>query len=244
MRRFSPAGDDDATAQTFSVWRQWDCGGEVHVQCHGTNNPVRVIHQPNEVAQGRFAAHIEHALERRMVVTFLADLNEEDAVVEIVHHLLPAPTVPPFDGVVVFSSGGDDPVGRGFAKCFLYDGGLRHFIVAQVDVAFEGSGPDAQAKLLVQILDEPVNEMIRRVVAAMNERVVADHRLHVGILLVQGSDLRIVLPERRAGSAHVRQESTGVSPMQIPDRRREHHDVPWRQVIFKHPLFHDSSGVW
>lgn len=197
----------------------------MHVQSNGTKNPVGVIHQSNKVAQGRFAPHVQHAFERRMVVAFLADLDEEDAVTKMVHHFLPAAPVPPFNSVVVFPPCGYNPVGSGLAHGFFHDGWLCHFLGTQVNVALEAGGSNLKAKLLVQVFDEPVDEMIRRVVASVNERIVAEHRLHIGVLFVQRRDVRIVLPERRAGSTHVRQKTPWIGAMKIPDRRRKHNDV-------------------
>jgi hypothetical protein len=46
MRRFPASRDDNTATQAFAPGRKWYRSGEMHMQCNGTNNPVRLIYQP------------------------------------------------------------------------------------------------------------------------------------------------------------------------------------------------------
>ena len=109
-------------------------------------------------------------------MAFFPDLNEEQAVAEMIDHRLPPAAMPPFDGVIVFAAGGYDPVRAGFPKMFRDHGRPRFFFGAEVDVAFEGGGFDVQPEFVVQILDKPMNEMVGPIVAAMDEWIMTNHR--------------------------------------------------------------------
>src|SRR5262249_50969278 len=145
MRRLAAAGNDDAMAQAFSTFRQGNGGGQVHVQGHRADNAIRAVHQTNQVAQLRFATHIEHASERRMIMSFVADLDEEEPVAEGIDDLLPSATMPPFDRVIILATGGDNPVGTGLAENFLNGTAVSFFLFAEMNVAFELGGPNLQA---------------------------------------------------------------------------------------------------
>src|SRR3954453_13983212 len=106
-------------------------------------------------------------------MALLADLDEVDLAREVVDHLLVTAVVPPLDRVVELPARGEDPVRRAGAllRLDLREPGL--LLVREVDVSLEGDGLDAEAEGVVEVLAEAVQEMVGRVVAAVDERVVA-----------------------------------------------------------------------
>ena len=94
-----------------------------------------------------------------------------------------------------------------------------------MNVSLERRRLDADAELLAQEPREGVDEMIRALVAVMNERILALDRFHVRRVLRERREMRIVLPQAGARRAHVREEALRTSRVQIPHRRREHHEV-------------------
>ena len=214
----------------------------MHVQRHGTENSVGVIDQPHQFAQCRFPPEIQDSLERGMVVSLLAHLHEEDPILEMVHDLLPAPSVPPLDRIVILPARRDDPIRTRPAQGFLDQRRSGLLVLAQVDVPLEFRRPDSQTELFVEVFDESVDEMIGRLVGLVDEGIMAHHRPDLRILRVEGREVRVVLPQRRAGSPDIREETSGVRAVQVAKGGREHHNVPGRQPVFEDPLllFH----VW
>src|SRR3990172_5266954 len=119
------------------------------------------------------------------MVSGLANLDELDAVAKVIHHLLKANGVPPFDRVVQLSTRHEEPEGGALSLHLLYprEPGLLH--IGDVDIAFEYGGFDGESQGLVQESDESVNEMIGRLVAAMDQRVVTIDDLHLRIVFLQ-----------------------------------------------------------
>src|SRR3954468_23264938 len=97
-----------------------------------------------------------------------------------------------------------------------------------MDVAFECGRLDTQPKLTIQIINKPVNEMVRSVVAPMDQRIVCDHGTNTRLLFLQRCEMRIVLPERGTRGAHVGQETARVGSMQVADCGRKHNEVARR----------------
>ena len=83
--------------------------------------------------------------------------------------------------------------------------------------------------------------MVRSPVAPIDERVGTVDCIGLRIIFSQGRDMRIVLPQGRAGRADIREKLVGIAPVQIPHRRRQHDDVTGRlkirqnQLLFVHP---------
>jgi hypothetical protein len=94
-----------------------------------------------------------------------------------------------------------------------------------VNVAFEIGHTDAQPEALVEVCGEAVQEVARRVVALMDERVVTVHDFDVGVTLVERREIRIEGPEIRKGCSNVGQKLGRMRAVQIAHCGREHHDV-------------------
>jgi len=172
-------------------------------------------------------------------VAFFADLDEKKAAAKVIDDFLPAAAMPPFDSVIVLPAGHDDPVRAGLPQGRLDQTQTLLFFRAEVDIALKCCRTDTQAKLVVEELDKPVNEMVWQIVAPVNQWIMADHGTYFWIAFVQRRQMRIVLPQGRAGRAHIREESSGIGTMQVPDGGREHDNVARRKPVFKDPLFHD-----
>ncbi len=106
-------------------------------------------------------------------MAFIADLDEKESVAECIDDLLPAATVPPFDGVVVLAAGGDYPVGTPLAEQLLDRAGLSFLPLAEMDVAFEFRRANFEIKLLVEEFDKAVNEVIGRGIGLVNQGIMA-----------------------------------------------------------------------
>lgn len=177
-----------------------------------------------------------------MVVSRLPHLNEGDLATKVIHYLLVTSSVPPFDGKIELATRCDDPE-RGVLACQLLHLRPPRFLhLRQVDVSLEGGRPDLKAQRVVQVINEAENEVIRALVAAVNQRILALNQLDIRSTLLQGSKMGVVLPEMRTRSANVSNELVGVAAMQITDRSSEHHDVTGRQPVLENQLFHAVSS--
>src|SRR5262245_38592459 len=98
------------------------------------------MNQANQLTQSSLAAQVVDIFQGRVVVHLLADLDEKDPTLEVVHdRLVPAP-VPPLDGKVVLAAGTHDPDGQVAAIEFIELKGQSLFILGEVDVAGEDRG--------------------------------------------------------------------------------------------------------
>src|SRR5437879_2368092 len=93
--------------------------------------------------------------------------------------------IPPFDRHVVLAAGGDYPEWSVFSGQFLHLRIPRFLQRRNVNVAFERSGCDPEAKSIVQPMSETVKVMIRRLVASVDQRTLAINQLDTGIFFVQ-----------------------------------------------------------
>src|SRR5688572_10225011 len=123
-----------------------------------------------------------------MVVPALADLHELDPPREVVDHLLVALVRPPLDRVVELAAGGEEP--ERTARALLALDAREPLLLGgcDVDVSLEERRPDGEAEPLVQELDEAVEEVVRRLVAAVDERVLAVDDRHAGLVVAQRRD--------------------------------------------------------
>jgi hypothetical protein len=80
--------------------------------------------------------------------------------------------------------------------------------------------------------------MVGRVVAAMDQRVVAIDQGHLWIVFLERSDVRVVLPEPGARRSDIGQELAGVARVEVPHRCGEHDDIPRRLKILQNELSH------
>src|SRR5689334_14761069 len=99
-------------------------------------------------------------------------------------------------------------------------------------------------KLLIEELDKSVKAMIRRVVAAVDQRIRTIYSLRFPIIIMNGSDKRVIFPEIPAPRPDVGDKLTWIPVMQVAHCRREHNNVSRRQTALKNELFHHpKSGL-
>src|SRR5216683_8337171 len=96
-------------------------------------------------------------------------------------------------------------------------------------------------KVLVEEFNEPVKAVVRRLVAAINQRVGAIYRVGVGLEIGQPRNVRVVLPKRGARCSHSGRKLTWIPMMQIADRRSQHHNVSWCKAALENQLSHRNT---
>src|SRR2546428_6576146 len=111
-----------------------------------------------------------------MVVPVLANLNELEPPAKMIDHLLVTLPLPPFDSDIVLASRGNDPEWRVSPRDFADLRVPSPFLVRKVDIALESRGPDREAQVSVQELNEAMQAVVRSQVAAINQRVAAINR--------------------------------------------------------------------
>jgi hypothetical protein len=168
----------------------------------------------------------------------IACLNEKDAPLEMIHHFLKTPVIPPLDREIPLSTRDNQPKGHERAGNFLDLGNPSPFFPPEKNVSPEERRLNVQAERLAEAIRESVDEMKRPPIAVVDERISAIDQFDLRILFGKGRHSRIVFPERAARGPHVRQESAWISDVQIPDRRREHHDITGRLPVSQDELFH------
>ena len=67
--------------------------------------------------------------------------------------------------------------------------------------------------------------VIWRLIALINQRIVAIDHFHRRISWIQRREVGVVVPQLRARSPNVRNKLIGIAFMKIAHRRGEHHDV-------------------
>ena len=159
-----------------------------------------------------------------MPVALLADLYELNPPSEMVDDRLITVGVPPFRREVVLPAGDQDPIPISHPA---FSSGRRKsaFLLRQMNVALEQAERNGDAQLLLQELRVSVDEVIRPLIAFVNQGVVHVQRLDAGRSVPQFGDPRIVLPDRVGGSADVRLEFAGVGGVEVSHRGAEHDNV-------------------
>src|SRR5437660_11338308 len=98
-----------------------------------------------------------------MIVAFLAHLHKLDPAAKMVHDGLITLDIPPFDRHVVLAAGGDYPEQSVLSGQFMHLRKPRFLQRRHVNVAFEHSPRDPEAKPISHAITDTVNVMIRRV---------------------------------------------------------------------------------
>ena len=84
---------------------------------------------------------------------------------------------------------------------------------------------------LLQELGERVQIVVGKFITLMYQRTVHLDHFNARVTFPQGRDVRIVLPDGRAGRADIRLELTGIGEMQIADGGGQHGVVTQTLVI-------------
>ena len=101
----------------------------------------------------------------------LADLHEKDLSHEMVNDGLVATKVPPLDGKVVFSAGHDYPEGHVGADNLMHPRRERLFSLGEMDISLEKCWSNSQAQVVVQVFNETMEKMKRRMIGLLDQRV-------------------------------------------------------------------------
>ena len=83
---------------------------------------------------------------------------------------------------------------------------------------------------------------MRRLIASMDQGILAVDHLDARIGLAQGCEIRIVLPETWTRGTNVGQELTRATPVEVADRRGKHYDVARRLMILQDQPSHFHPG--
>ena len=116
----------------------------------------------------------------------------------------------------------------------------------EVNIAAERGWLNREIEPAAKKISEGEQIMARHLAAARYQQGVAPERLYGRIERVESREIRIVKPQLREPGADVGDEPARVSPVQVPDRRRQHHDVPESKMRLQHELAgcctaHDSA---
>src|SRR4029079_18632696 len=106
-----------------------------------------------------------------MVMPALADLHELNSIAKVIHDRLVPPEMPPFDCVIVFAPGNDDPIWKIQTDLLCDNGCPGAFFVREANVSAESCWSNCGAELLVEIIHKAPKEVRRNCVARMNQRV-------------------------------------------------------------------------
>ena len=222
LRGLAAPGNDDARTQRGARAAR-DGGGQVHEGGDRTDYAIGVMHQADKLPEAGLPAQVERTVEGRMVVVGLADLDEEDVPAKVLYDGLHAGRRPPFRGEVALAPADNDPEARARAQGILNLGRPGAFLGAQVNIAFECALRDGPAQHGFKVHAIAVDEVVRKLVAVPDGRVV--HLDLLTVLIRQLGDIGVVLPQRRARGTHVGDILARICGVQVAHRRRHHHDV-------------------
>ena len=121
----------------------------MHQERHRAQHALGVMDQPDQLPQIGLAAQIDDAAQRTMLVARLPDLDEQDALGEVIDDTLIALVIPPFDGEVPLAAGDHDPERHAPVEDLLDLRNPRLLSRREMDVAAKLCGLDRQPELLV-----------------------------------------------------------------------------------------------
>jgi hypothetical protein len=119
MRRFAAARNDDAGPVGGGIFPVLHGGCQVHRQRHWTQDALRMVNEPHQLPQTGLPAQIDDFLKTRVMMLIVSDLHELNFAAEMINDLLVTPRLPPLDGRVILSAGGDNPEWNGLPGQFL-----------------------------------------------------------------------------------------------------------------------------
>ena len=100
-----------------------------------------------------------------------------------------------------------------------------------MNIPSEGSRLDLQFEAIIQEINETMQAVIGRLVAAIDQRIFTIDDLDLRIILLEQGQVRIMIPQFRARSSDVRDELARITLVQVSHRSGEHHDVARRKMI-------------
>src|SRR5262249_756592 len=108
----------------------------------------------------------------------------------------------------------------------------------EVNVAATNGRADGEREAAVQEVDITMEEMPRRLIALVNQRIMTVDHFHFAVAFGQRSNVRIVPPEFRAGRADVGDELPRIRAMEIAHGDGQHDDIARRLETPKDQLTH------
>ena len=132
MRGFSTAGQHDAGSTPGPARPCFHRRRQMHCERHWTDDPRRVVHQPNEFAKRCLTHQVNDARQWGMPIAIRAHLDELQPSLEVIDNLLTDGRIRPIGGVVLFAPGDDDPEPLRQGEAFHWRS--RFLEIAQVDV--------------------------------------------------------------------------------------------------------------
>jgi hypothetical protein len=130
-------------------------------------------------------------------------LNELDTSLEVFHHRLKTLGIPPFRREVILASGNDNPEIVSDSK-FREEARLLFFLLCEINLAMKLGYGNCEPELLFQVLGVCVYEVVRALIALVNQRVVHIQRLNARIGLVQRRNMGVVVPQFIGRRPHIR----------------------------------------
>lgn len=109
VRWFPAPGDHDARAVLGSARLGFDSRGQMHRECHGTDDTIRMVHQADKLPDVSLADKVDDVVQRRMPVVRFAALHELNSPPKVIHDLLITARVPPFCGKIKLTTRHQDP---------------------------------------------------------------------------------------------------------------------------------------
>ena len=223
MARLAPTSDDNAGAVLRAIWSDGDCCGQVHDSGDRAEHARAVINEADELADAGLFPQIDDASQCGMMVAFCPDLRKEDAPLEMIDDGLPALSGPPFDGDVVLSACGDNPI-RHIGPDYLGNlRGPRFFDRVKVDIALEQARADLHAELVGEVLGKAVDAVPRAGVALVEQRIVALD--DAPFIFAHRRDVGIVQPKIVERRAEVCEVTARIRSVQFADCCGEKRDV-------------------
>src|SRR5216117_1470823 len=104
VRRFTSASHHYAWPARGCAPPGFHGRSQVHQECDGTKYALGMIDQADKFAHRGATAQIDHSAQLRMVMADAANLDKLHLAAKMIHHLLVAGGLPPFDGVIVLAA--------------------------------------------------------------------------------------------------------------------------------------------
>ncbi len=94
-----------------------------------------------------------------------------------------------------------------------------------MDVPAKLRDRNPQPQHILEMADEPVNEVVCSSVAFVNQVVAHGHPLHLGVVVRQLREVRVVFPQLAGRRAYVGEKHSWMSHVQVAHRRRHHDNI-------------------
>ncbi|HEX9254453.1 MAG TPA: hypothetical protein VF938_02870 [Candidatus Angelobacter sp.] len=124
-----------------------------------------------------------------------ANLDELNPTPKMIDDLLVTLRLPPLNGQIVLATRCNNPKRCVLSGDFVDLRVPGFFLAGKMNIAFESSGLDGKMKTLVEKLNETVKAVVRRQVAAINQRVGTIYCFGLGLVVGQPRNVRVVLPK-------------------------------------------------